>query len=808
MKRLLLIPLSLLTSLTLFAAPVSERQASATAQAFFARHGIVASNQVQNCIKRAPTSDASQSAAWYAFNGDQQGFVIVSGDDRAVPVLGYSLSGTFDYDRAPDNLKAWLDGYAQEIAWLQEHNVSPTTTAKAPATDRQTIDPMVQTKWGQDEPFNNNCPDFFTLGKTVTGCVATAMAQVLYFNYQQHPSTITHTITNEIPAYTCSQGWQGYGYISVDAVKAGSEIDWANMLTEYDSNATTTQQDAVANLMAWCGASVEMNYANAANGGSGTGLLPVAQALINYFDFDPSTTCLKRESFTAQEWNDRVYEELAANRVVCYSGVSSAGSGHAFVINGYDGDNYFHVNWGWGGYCDGAFLLSVLAPESGGTGSGTVADGYNQQATIVVNAEPNHGGSYSPSICALNFTVSGTTISYGASNIGTQDGMFDYGLCIQSEGTLPTQYHYDTAGLRKPQGSRYAYASYSCDLSSLSLADGTYRVTPSARLSDDGEWQSLWSASRYLLVTVSNGQITIVERPSFDLTATDLTVGNVRQTGVACNVSSDITNQGAEVFEGTVYLFASASTTKGSAVATASLSLNSGATQTTTFSWVPSTAGAYTLWLCKDANGTDVIATGNVEIEEGTTSTGIISVTGISVNGSKLEQQYVDADGRIVTPLEGTAIEGKYTLLFNQSVSKQDIFVTLFKYDSASNTYSFADHNGSYITVTQPQGNTVDVNFSLTNLSKGKYKLKIAAGTFNASSISIDPEIWSNDQYCYEIGVTTDIDDINAAADAQVAIYSLSGIRVATVGTSEVKEVLNALPSGIYIVGGKKVMKK
>lgn len=808
MKRLLLFPLSLLCCLTALANPISERQASATAQAFFAKHGIAASSQAQTCVKRAPGTAADQSAAWYAFNADTEGFVIVSGDDRAVPVLGYSLTGTFDYDRAPDNMKAFLDGYAQEIAWLQEHNVSPTAEAKAPAADHQTIAPMMQTKWDQSEPFNNNCPDFFTFGKSVTGCVATAMAQVLYYNYQRHPSTITHTITQEIPAYQCSTNWSGYGQISVGAVAAGSEIDWENMLTVYTSSATTTQQEAVANLMAWCGASVNMNYANAMNGGSGTGTMPVAQALINYFDFDASTTCLARESFTASEWNDRVYEELAANRVVLYSGVSSAGSGHAFVIHGYDGNNYFQVNWGWSGYCDGAFLLSVLAPESGGTGSGTIADGYNQEAKIIVNAEPNQGGSYAPSLYARNFSVSGTTISYDACNIGTQAGTFNIGLSIQQEGASATSHQYITAYIRKPEGSRYSYTSYSCDLSSLSLADGTYRVLPVGCISGSGEWQSLWSASRYLLVTVGSGQISIVERPSFDLTATELTFGNIRKSGVACNVYTDITNASSDLYEGTVYLFASTSTTKGSAVATAQILLDSEATQTTTFSWVPSAAGTYQLWLCKDANGSEEIATGSVEISQGTAEAGIISVTSITVGGSLIDQQYEDSDGRIVTPVEGSDIVGTCTLRFNEAVTEQNIFVTLYKYDSASGTYSVARHNSTFKTVTQPQGATIDVSFSMTDLAKGKYKLKIAAGTLNTSTLLMDPEIWSNDQYCYEIGTTTAIQDVGAEADAPVAIYNLSGVRVATVGTSQVNDKLATLPAGVYIVGGKKVMKK
>lgn len=807
MRKRLLLSLGLLASLVAVASPVDESQALATARQFFADHGISMPSKARASVRRAAPS-SSQSTAWYAFNGDGLGFVIVSGDDRTAPVLGYSLSGSFDYDSAPDNMKAWLDMYAAQIDYLQTHNVTVTTQAKA-STTRARIEPMMKTTWNQDEPYNNACPDFFSYGKSVTGCLATAMAQVLYYNYEQHPTTITRTITKEIPGYSCSKNWQGLGKISVNAVPAGSVIDWANMLPEYTSSATTAQETAVANLMAWCGTSLTMEYANGDNGGSSAGIMAVPQALVNYFDFDKSVQVLKRDAFTSAEWNDRVYEELQEGHVVLYAGFTEKQSGHAFVIHGYDADNYFYVNWGWGGYADGAFLLSVLKPEQGGIGAGTIAEGYNQDMSMLVNAFPNQGGTAPLGIGVAECSINGATISFTAANWGQDDATCRIGFAQVTDDGLEAVSFSQPVSIPKPEGTGYYYKEFDEDFSKLGLANGTYKIVPVVSAGESFDWQRLWSPSRYLQVVIDGDDVTITEMPAIVLSAENLAAGSVRKTGLACSISADITNGSTEEFSGSVYLFASTTDEKGVPVASDDVSLAAGATDEASFSWVPAEAGTYVLWVCSDAEGKDVLCSGSIEIAQGEVEEqGALTLSAINVTGSDISGMDIDDDGRVVVPVSGNAIEGECTVKLNEALSNTNLFVSLFQYNSAAGTYSeYPRIRYSWSTISGSAGQSTTLTFSFTDLPDGKYMIKIAAGTFNTESYKIDPEIWSDDNYCVTIGTASGIAGVTETADAPTAIYTLTGTHVATVKASQVAATLQTLPKGIYVVNGKKLVK-
>ena len=273
------------------------------------------------------TSDNDAAAvAYYVFNaGDGEGFVVVSGDDRTPAILGYADQGAFDLSNVPENMQAWLDDYARQIDYLDAH--PQMAIAKAPASEHAAIRPMLTSTWNQGAPYNNLCPKDGN-NRSVTGCVATAMAQVLY--YHRYPARTTKTI----PGYTTQK--KG---IKVAAIGM-TTIDWANMLDSYSGGETTTQEQAVARLMQLCGASVEMDYSSEASSASSWA---ASEALKNYFDYDRATTDLDRSNYLAAEWDELIYRELAEDRPVYYSG-QSTGGGHAFVVDGYDKDGLYHVN--------------------------------------------------------------------------------------------------------------------------------------------------------------------------------------------------------------------------------------------------------------------------------------------------------------------------------------------------------------------------------------------------------------------------------------------------------------------------------
>ena len=307
--------------------------------------------------------------AYYIFNNEAGGFVIVSGDKRTEDVLGYSGEGVFDVDNMPENMKGWLDEYATQIAYIQEHGLSSPSIRKIQSYP--SIAPMLTTTWSQYSPYNDECPDFFGQGKCITGCGATAMAQLMYYHREK---SVTETLAT-IPAYTT----QSYS-INVDAIPAGSPIDWDNMLDSYNGSEAPAEKLAVANLMKYCGAAVKMDYSRNSSSSSHNDVLLALKAFFNY---NFNTTWEYRDSYSSdEEWGNLIYTELTDNRPVMYSGDSDNG-GHFFICDGYDGAGFYHINWGWGGD-DGYFLLSILDPYN----HPGISSGYNQHQAALINAAP------------------------------------------------------------------------------------------------------------------------------------------------------------------------------------------------------------------------------------------------------------------------------------------------------------------------------------------------------------------------------------------------------------------------------------
>ena len=338
---------------------------------------------------------AESCSAFYIFNvGKDDGYVVVSGDDRMPDVLGYSDKGRFDSNDIPCNMREWLKGYAREYDYLKNHPEAETVTLGS--ADREPISPLLECHWGQWAPYNLLCPE-----NCPTGCVATAMAQVMYY-YQWPKQT-----TDMIPSYT---------YLGVEnpAIEI-TAIDWDHILPVYDANASETSQLAVATLMKLIGTSVEMEYQPDA---SGSNLYKASKALVNYFGYEDDLEWVSRTKIgvSSDTWNDLIYDELKEGRPVLYSGgITYEGGSHVFVVDGYEGDDYFHINWGWQGRSDGAFLLSALKvldydftpsqiavirvqPTSTGRKAYMVIDNDTQTYYYDTNRESNNGISIHSSI--------------------------------------------------------------------------------------------------------------------------------------------------------------------------------------------------------------------------------------------------------------------------------------------------------------------------------------------------------------------------------------------------------------------------
>ena len=335
MKKVVVFVLSLMMTMVVKAGDVTPEQALQQAKDFLQEQVAVGVRTNRSQLVTSELKLTGRVSGLYVFNADgDNGYVIVSNDDRTTPVLGYADNGKFDPDNMPENMRAWLQGYADEIAWLNTHDIQPVAqTARRTSAVKAPIAPLVQTLWDQGNPYNLLCPDFFTYGKCVTGCVATAMAQIMY--YYKWPNQTLETI----PAYTTLTL-----NISMPEIPV-TTIDWANILKDYNDAYNATQADAVATLMKLCGSSAEMDYTII---GSGAQTYAARNAFIKFFGYSDMIEGVSRFEFNTDDWEQLVYDELNAKRPVLYIGISETHGGHAFVLDGYK-DGFFHVNWGWGG---------------------------------------------------------------------------------------------------------------------------------------------------------------------------------------------------------------------------------------------------------------------------------------------------------------------------------------------------------------------------------------------------------------------------------------------------------------------------
>ena len=353
------------------ATPITRQQAQQNAIAFMQQRGR---NIAMSSLRQLPMLSVALQPieAFYVFNiGDNQGYVIASGDDCTPAILGYAYSGSVDDNDMPENMRWWLEEYATQIQLMRDHGLSGTR-ARVRLSSLPAVPPMLTTGWDQVAPYNRFTPLNHSGNHYVTGCVATAMAQVLYYHRSKSVSQTTH----EMPAYITEGG------LYVDAIPAGSFIDWDNMLDSYwNVSATEEQMDAVAWLMRYCGSAVHMQYAT---GSSSAHTECVAPAMIAYFNYDSRVEAIRRNDsgLSDEAWEQLVYDELSNSRPVLYSGVKANSlTGHAFVCDGYDGEGYFHINWGWG-KTQGYYLLTAIDEE------GTSLINYNRSQAGIFFAEP------------------------------------------------------------------------------------------------------------------------------------------------------------------------------------------------------------------------------------------------------------------------------------------------------------------------------------------------------------------------------------------------------------------------------------
>ena len=428
----ILLGLLLMAFLPLMAERVDPETARQVASTFLNNNGV----------KSAQLTDLSKAAGFsnlYIFNA-AQGFVVMAADDCVQPILGYSLTGRFVAENMPTNVSGWLQGYNDEIQFAIDNQMKASTEAAQLWTDlkngdskagRATIvvDALIQSTWDQDPGYNDLCPYDSNAGElTVTGCVATAMAQIMRFWEFPSHGTSSHSYT---PSTHSEYGTQSVNY-------ANATYDWAAMPLHSNSA-------EVAKLMYHCGVAVNMDYDVAANGGSGAYSSDIPTALKNYFYYKNSVSYKTKSSYSSTNWNNLIKTELNAGRPVEYNG-SGSGGGHAFVCDGYDNSNYFHFNWGWSGANDGFYSLSNLTPGSGGSGGGSYS--FTNSQTAVIGIQPRDCATSTPSNFSVTKEGRNALLTWSAVSNAVSYSVYRNGVLIAT--TTSTNY----------TDSNLAYGSY------------------------------------------------------------------------------------------------------------------------------------------------------------------------------------------------------------------------------------------------------------------------------------------------------------------------------------------------------------
>ena len=555
MKKVLLIFVAVLSYvLTAVAEPVTENEArEKAAQFILSMKGNTSSARSAQRFDGAKLTAVEAQKEFYVFNiNSGDGFVIVSGDDCVGDnlVLGYTDNGSFDATSVPENMQWWLNTTAGAIARLKDLGVKATSVPT-----HNDIAPMLTTKWGQgsntydpEKPYNAYCPE--TDGNLcVTGCMATALAQVM--NYHRWPQG---EMANELPAYTMSDGR------IIDALPV-TTFDWDNMMDDYFVSTTEEQQNAVALLMRYCGQSIQMDYSPDIS----YGIFYDTDLLANSFGYDPDAYRAIPTDYSLSEWDELLYNELHEKRPVLYGG-SGAMGGHAFVLDGYevqDGEGYFHVNWGWNGGDDGFYKINLLNPSTGGTGVTSIDDGFNTGQSALIGLQPLRDPSkkFHRYIYGFGWDVKDGDIEdeFIMVNISYRPGVFTVGLAERNDDGTPDLSSICYTDDYEVDG--YDYVKFSNDKSGAvffpltenlfsNLSSGNHKLMFVSRESGTtAPWKPVYGPSSYIEVNIGDGgevtDLIIHPQPQLTSFSAGIEIKGLKQCHIAQTVKATIRNNAA-----------------------------------------------------------------------------------------------------------------------------------------------------------------------------------------------------------------------------------------------------------------------
>lgn len=689
----LLVCLGLMSG-TAWAESINENRARNIAANFMASHAMPSTNL--RLVKKAPrlnATGASEKAAYYVFNAPQtgKGYVIVAGDDRAPAVLGYSDKGTFLPENMPAAMQELLESYTAQIDALQHGAIAAPHLINGDA-----IAPLVTAEWNQTEPYNLLFPD--VQGDfCVVGCVATAMAQVMhYWKWPAKP-------TMPIPAYSTNTMHIYMPQLPI------VNFDWDKMQDTYLWDDDSEGALAASQLSLYCAQSVGMDLSPSSSGAAAH-RIPIA--LSTYFGYSKGVRYIERDAFTTQTWEDMIYQELAAQRPVLYSGGKITGA-HEFVCDGFDGNGMFHINWGWDGMCNGYFLLSMLDPTAQGTGGASGSYGYIENQGIVIGIEPGTGteddlrvttnyvevSGYSEtrSSSTFNFTISQVTRFVNSMNHPIS---FDFGWGVyDSTGRLIQKLSTSYVTSMAPQ---YFVAPDQTLMFGAGRSSGVYRIVPIYSERNANNWRPCEGAGvNHIRMVIQSNKCTVTAQgsggiPNYQVNSIEAT-GNMHPNR-PIDIKLNLTNTGNSR-NNFIYMYSN-----GSFIAEGFVDIDKGMSGDVHFEYSRGRAGTYELTFYQDMLKENLIGSKTVTIDP---------MPAAQLSGTATVLNVVDPVHRII---QDDKFRVKVNVTNDNSTAYQeDIAVDLYKRSG----YSYTNRQTQVQTISLNPGSSKTLQFDLDEVIDG-----------------------------------------------------------------------------------------
>lgn len=718
MKKKVLFVLAVFSALIaeMSAAPVTRAEALAKAQVFMQSKGIALKGEMSavNGPRRVGNAQNEETSCYYVFNNGQNGgFVVVSGDSRTREILAYSDKGTYDPDDISPAMAYFLDGYAHDINMLgedqsegQDHR--PKYTPGAQTTTP--VLPLLTSEWNQDTPFNQSCPQYTSSNgkktRTYAGCVAVAMGQILYYYRSRMPAKTQVAIP----------GYSGSGSISLSTVKAGTAYNWSLMFDKYTYDITDAQLAAVSKLLLYAGMTVSSSYGISETSASCSN---VVSAMSKYFGFSSNAKFVNRTSYTYSQWEDMIIDELMDARPVFFNGVSYY-LNHAFVLDGYDGMGYFHANFGWGGRSDGYYSLNIINTQSDNGDDGAVdGDSFLVKQQAIFGLQPLNGYYDTPDTPELTSTINSAknnavTVTY--KNGTNTTASFKCGLgYADSDGIPQLLKEWDDGLVEVPANTSLGAVAYTLttkDFSTKKLKTGTYELFPIYLVEGTEDWEKCSnSTDNYISVTYSSSSVVATMGTyTYSLKASDFRFTGSKLKSYTQPVYFKLTNEGDKDYFGTVYLFASTTTTPGSYCSKTPVMLGPGQSVDVMLTFKPGYAKKYNVWIARDTGCKYSLGSSSVTIGTGTYKRAL-KTTEVKIENSNPNKPKQIFSNRI----KGTA---KITNT-GPSTYSDKIIVFFFRKKPSASTYGVLYEDVKNVTI-EP-GDTITVEYDFGELPDNYY---------------------------------------------------------------------------------------